>query len=138
MNEIILLLGGILFFVAWLMGHSFGKTKGVAEGRARGKEEGYQLGMRAGRGAALPLQDLPTGTYPVVDTIAGKADPAVIFVVIRAAKDDPLFDERGEIITVVLPKGNDPLPALPFRLSNNPDGTVTCSQMPCAGPGASS
>lgn len=138
MNEMILLVGGILFFVGWLIGQSVGKAKGLEEGRARGKEEGYRLGVESGRGAALPFQNLPAGTFTVVDTIQGKVNATVVFASIRVQKDDPLYDERGEIITLALPKGADPLPAPPFLLSKNPDGSVTFSRMPRAGPGASS
>lgn len=136
MNEIILLVGGILLFVAWLMGHSFGKAKGVEEGRARGKEEGYRLGVDAGQGTALPLQNLPTGTYTVVDTIQGKANFTVVFFVIRVPKDDPLYDERGEIVTITLPKSNDLLPALPFLLTKDASGGVVFSR-PRTGSGVS-
>lgn len=125
MNEILLVIGAILFFVGFFVGQSAGKEKGKVEGLATGKAEGYRLGVEAGQGAALPLQDLPTGTYPVVDTIQGKANPTVVFLLVRVPKDEPLYDERGEIITLVLPKGADPLPAVPFLLTKDASGGIT-------------
>lgn len=129
MNEILLVIGAILFFIGFFVGQSAGRKKGRAEGHARGKEEGYHVGVEVGQGAALPMEHLPVGTYTVVNTTEAKTNPAVIFAAIRVPKEEPLYDERGEIITVVLPKGSEPLPALPFQLSKKPDGTVTYSRL---------
>ena len=128
MNEMILLIGGVGFLIGFLVGHWLGKEKGVEEGRKRGKEEGFLLGERAGRGAAMPLPDLPAGTYTVVNTIEGKGNGTVVFFIIRLPKDGPLYDLRGEVLTVTLPKGSEPLPAPPFLLTKNPDGSYVVSR----------